>query len=160
MLAGKGKPLKNKKIVFSNLKGKELSYFTKLTQDRTKKIKIPEGYLKANKLKNHIFRRTESYEMLPKKYRQNGFEFIFIPAYTIEFELGLDLVSAVFIKNKQGKVDYLGGQRGCIVRPTVDVNNDGFSELLTAECEPGEGAWASIDTVYPKIKPLVFWNVS
>lgn len=154
------KPLKYKKIVFSNLKGKELTYYTKLAQEKTKKLKIPVGYLKANRLKNQIYRSPESREMLPKKYRQNGFEFIFIPAYTIEYELGLDLVSAVFMKNKQGKVDYLGENRGCIVRPTVDVNNDGFSELVVAGCEPGEGGGTSVDSIYPKIKLLANWYVS
>lgn len=154
------KPLKYKKIVFNNLKGKELSYYSKLAQQKTKKIKIPAGYLKANRLKNQIYRSPESREMLPKKYHQNGFEFIFVPAYTIEDELSLDLVSAVFIKNKQGKVDYLGENHGCIVRPTVDVNNDGFSELVVAECEPGESGETSVNSVYPKIKSLASWITS
>ena len=151
------KPLKNKTVSFINLKGKELSYYAKLTHKKTKKIKISNGYLKANRLKNHIYRSSESYQIFPKKYLQNSFEFVFIPAYTIEDELSADLVSAVFIKNKQGKIDYLGENRGCIVRPAEDINNDGFSELVIAECEPGEGGGTTIDAAYPRIKTLASW---
>lgn len=154
------KPLKNSTVEFSNLKGKELSYYTKLAQEKTKKIKTPVGYLKTNRLKTNIYRASDSYQMLPKKYRQNGFEFIFIPAYTIEDELSLDLVSAVFIKNKQGRVNYLGEQSGCIVRPAADLNNDGFSELVIAECEPGEGGGTGVETVYPEIQLLASWYSS
>lgn len=153
------KPLKYINITFKNLAGKELSFYSKLTRIKTKKIKLGKGYIKSSQLKNNIY-RSEAYEVLPKKYTQNGFEFIFVPSYTLEDELSLDIVSAVFIKNSKGKIDYLGELSGCMVRTSADLNNDGFSELVLAECEPGEGGGTAVNSVYPKIKTLASWYVS
>ena len=153
------KPLKYYKLKFEPLSKQELARYSRLAKIYFPKPKKIEGNT-YRLLKNHAYSYFDSgRNQKPIKYRQNAHEFIILPIYGVDDELSSDLISAVFIKSNH-KIKYLGELGGCVTRAGADVDNDGFSEIITGECEPGEGSYILYNKLYPSIETILSTNSS